>query len=119
MEEKFDKVKNQGMSTMDKSDAIKLCKGYLRKVKHSDIGFSEAWLFGSFARGSQHDNSDVDIAIILKEGVKKSFDMEVQLMLIRKGEETIIEPHAFTKDEFNNNTPIVIQIMKNGERIEI
>ncbi len=104
---------------MDKSDAIELCKGYLRKVKRSNIGFSEAWLFGSFARGSQHDNSDVDIAIVLKEGVEKSFDMEVQLMLIRKGEETLIEPHAFTKDEFNYYIPIVNQIIKYGERIKV
>ncbi len=104
---------------MDKNDAIKLCKGYLRKVKNSDIGFSEAWLFGSFARGSQHDDSDVDIAIVLNEGIVKSFDIEVELMLIRKGEETIIEPHAFTNDEFNFNTPIVNQIMKTGERIKV
>ena len=104
---------------MDKNDAIKLCKGYLRKVKNSDIGFSEAWLFGSFARGSQHDDSDVDIAIVLNEGIVKSFDIEVELMLIRKGEETIIEPHAFTNDEFNINTPIVNQIMKTGERIKV
>ncbi|HEC42552.1 MAG TPA: nucleotidyltransferase domain-containing protein [Bacteroides sp.] len=107
------------MSTMDKIDAVKLCKRYLLKVKHLEIGFTEAWLFGSFAHGNQHENSDVDIAIVLNEGVEKSFDLEVQLMLIRRGEETRIEPHAFTKDEFNNFTPIVSQIMKNGERIEI
>jgi hypothetical protein len=40
-------------------------------------------------------------------------------MIIRKGEETAIEPHAFTKDEFNFNVPIVNQILKYGEKIEI
>jgi predicted nucleotidyltransferase len=84
------------MSTMDKVDAVELIKRYLRKAKNSEIGFSEAWLFGSFAKGNQHENSDVEVAIDLREGVEKTFDMEVQLMLIRKGEETIIEPHAFT-----------------------
>src|SRR5690554_2286692 len=62
---------------------------------------------------------NIDIAIVLKDNVEHTFDTEVQLMLTRKGEETIIEPHAFTKDEFNNNTPIVFQIIKHGIRIEL
>jgi uncharacterized protein len=104
---------------MDKSDALKIIRGYLQRVKNSDLGLSEAWLFGSYAKGNQHDNSDIDIAIVLKEKGVHSFETEVQLMLIRKGEETAIEPHAFTKDEFNYNVPIVYQILKYGEKIEI
>ena len=38
-------------------------------------------------------------------------------MIIRHGEETLIEPHAFTKDEFNEKLPIVNQIIQNGEKI--
>ena len=40
-------------------------------------------------------------------------------MVIRRGDETLIEPHAFTKDEFDDNMPIVSQIIKYGEKIEI
>jgi len=104
---------------MDKDDALKISKGYLRRVQSSDLGFSEAWLFGSYVKGNQHDNSDIDIAIVLKDNVKHTFETEVKLMVIRKGDETLIEPHAFTKDEFNDNVPIVCQIIKYGERIEI
>jgi uncharacterized protein len=104
---------------MDKNDALKIIRGYLQRVKNSDLGLSEAWLFGSYANGNQHDNSDIDIAIVLKDKGTHTFETEVQLMLIRKGEETAIEPHAFTKDEFNFNVPIVYQIIKYGEKIEI
>lgn len=104
---------------MDKIDALKLSKGYLQRLKNTNIDFSEAWLFGSYAKGSQHDNSDIDIAIVLKDNVNHTFDTDVQLMLIRKGEETIIEPHAFSKEEFDFNVPIVNQIVKYGERIKI
>ena len=38
-------------------------------------------------------------------------------MVIRKGEETLIEPHAFTKEEFDKTVPIVNQIIQYGERI--
>ena len=104
---------------MDKDDALRISRAYLNRLKASNIGFSEAYMFGSFAKGNFHDNSDIDIAIVLKDNVEHTFDTEVQLMLTRKGEETIIEPHAFTKDEFNNNTPIVFQIIKHGIRIEL
>jgi predicted nucleotidyltransferase len=102
---------------MDKNDAIRISKSYLLKLKNSDIGFAEAWLFGSFAKGNHHENSDIDIAIILEDNVTHTFDTEVKLMIIRKGEETMIEPHAFSKDEFNDKIPIVKQIIDYGIRI--
>ncbi len=104
---------------MDKNEALRISKGYLQRVQNSDLGFSEAWLFGSYAKGNQHDNSDIDIAIVLKDNVNHTFETEVKLMVIRKGDETIIEPHAFTKAEFDYRTPIVNQIIKYGVRIEI
>jgi len=104
---------------MDKNDALRISKGYLLRLKMTNVGFSEAWLFGSYATGSQHENSDIDIAIILKDNENHTFETDVRLMMIRKGEETIIEPHAFSKEEFDINVPIVNQIMKYGEKINV
>jgi len=104
---------------MDKIDAIKLSIKYLLRLKKSEIKFTDAWLFGSFATGKQNRNSDVDLAIILDDDEVKDFDTEVKFMLIRMGEETIIEPHIFSRDEFNVNNPFVNQIIKYGERIAI
>ncbi len=101
---------------MDKESALKLSREYLVKVKKNKIEFSEAWLFGSFARGSNHENSDIDIAIVLSKN-DKSFDTEVKLMTLRTGEETLIEPHAFNKDEFKLSIPIVYQIINNGLKL--
>jgi predicted nucleotidyltransferase len=103
---------------MDKNDAIRLSINYLNKLKSSNIRFSEAWLFGSYAKGSQHENSDIDIAIVLDDSISYTFETEIQLMIIRKGEETMIEPHAFSKEEFNNSIPIVKQILDYGIRIK-
>lgn len=104
---------------MDKNDAIRIGKSYLRRLQNSDLGFSEAWLFGSFAKGNQHDYSDIDIAIVLKDYVIHAFDTDVRLMVARNGEETIIEPHIFSKDEFDFKVPIVSQILNYGIRLEI
>ncbi len=102
---------------MDKNDAIRISINYLNRLRNSEIHFSEAWLFGSYAKGNQHEDSDIDIAIVLEEGNANSFDTEVQLMVIRKGEETRIEPHAFSKEEFNLSIPLVKQILNHGLKI--
>jgi len=101
---------------MDKDAAIKLIKNYLIKVRKSKIEISEAWLFGSFARGNNHENSDIDLAIVLAKN-NKTFETEVKLMTLRTGEETLIEPHAFNKDEFEMNSPLVYQILQSGLRL--
>lgn len=103
---------------MDKETAIKLSNNYLLKVKKNNIDFSEAWLFGSYAKGNNREDSDIDIAIVLSNN-NKSFEMEVMLMNIRSGEETIIEPHAFNKNDFNSNSPIIYQIVHNGMKLNI
>ena len=59
---------------------------------------------------------DIDLAIVLEDR-ENSFDIEVQLMLIREGEETLIEPHVFTKQEFDPHQPIVEQILSNGAKL--
>jgi len=102
---------------MDKNTAIKISKNYLQKVRKNHIDFSQAWLFGSFAKGNNHENSDIDIAIVLSDN-SKNFNIEVKLMTLRTGEETIIEPHAFNIDDFEINNPIVYQIIHSGLRIE-
>ena len=102
---------------MDKINAINLSIQYLKRLKDNNINYSDAWLFGSYATGLQNANSDIDLAIVLNDSERK-FDTEVKLMIIRNGEETLIEPHAFTKEEFNENTPIVNQIINNGEKIK-
>lgn len=103
---------------MDKATAIKLSRKYLIKVRKNKIEFSEAWLFGSFANGNNHENSDIDIAIVLPKN-NKTFEMEVMLMTLRTGVETMIEPHAFNKNDFEINSPIVYQILHNGFKINI
>jgi predicted nucleotidyltransferase len=104
---------------MDKTDALKISRNYLLRLKENKINFSDAWLFGSYARGNQVENSDIDIAIVMNNDTPISFDTEVKLMIFRKGEETFIEPHVFSKNEFDLSEPLVEQIVKYGELIQI
>ncbi len=60
-------------------------------------------MFGLYVTENQNENSDIDLAIVLDDSEQISSNAEVKLMVIRFGEETIIEPHPFTKDEFDIN----------------
>jgi predicted nucleotidyltransferase len=101
---------------MDKNDAIKLSKRYLGKLHDSGIEVLSAYLFGSYAKGGFTDDSDIDLALVLPDN-QYSFDTDVKLMTLRRGDETLIETHTFTQKQFVAITPIVSQIKQYGIRI--
>ena len=107
------------MSVMDKTDALEIGRNYLLRLKETDLDFSDAWLFGSYAKGNQHKDSDIDIAILLNNNSAISFDTEIKCLTCRKGEETMIEPHLFSKIDFDKSKPLVEQIIKFGVTIYV
>jgi len=105
---------NKRMSIMDQADALAISRNYLLRLRETNFNFSDAWLFGSYAKGNQHRDSDIDVAIIVNDNTPVSFETEVKLMTCRKGEETMIEPHVFSKSDFEQSLPLVEQIIKFG-----
>jgi len=101
---------------MDKNDAIKLSKQYVKKVKQNHITVLDVWLFGSYAKGNYNIDSDIDLALVLPEN-SISFDTNVRLMALRKGDETMIETHTYSQHDFLTCTPIIEQIKQFGFRL--
>jgi predicted nucleotidyltransferase len=101
---------------MDKNDAIILIKNYIEKLNTAGINVLDAWLFGSYAKGNYHENSDIDLALVLPDNFL-SFDTDVKLMAIRQGNETIIETHTYSKNDFQSDLPIISQIKQYGLHI--
>jgi predicted nucleotidyltransferase len=101
---------------MDKNDAINLSRTYVEKVKQNHIDVLSAWLFGSYAKGNYTDDSDIDIALVLPENTL-SFDTDVKLMALRKGNEIMIETHIYSQNDFSTNMPVIKQIKQYGLRL--
>ena len=110
---------NQRMSNMDQTNALAISRNYLQRLKEMNFNFSDAWLFGSYAKGDQHKDSDIDIAIVMNDNTQVSFETEVKLMTCRKGEETLIEPHVFSRSDFEETSPLVNQIVNFGVLIHL
>ena len=103
---------------MDKKYAVKIINDYIKRLLLNKIDIHSAYLFGSFAKEKNHEDSDIDLAIVLNK-IKNSFETEIKLMTLRKKGETIIEPHIFEKDSFTKVNPFINEILNTGIQIKI
>ncbi|MCF6360872.1 MAG: nucleotidyltransferase domain-containing protein [Cyclobacteriaceae bacterium] len=100
---------------MDKKEAIKIAKRYISSISKK-YPIENAILFGSFAKGINHADSDIDIAIVFKT-VDDIIDMQIELLCLRSDDDLLIEPHPFTVSDFEVANPVVAEIMKDGIEI--
>lgn len=102
---------------MDKREALNIAIKYAYEVK-TKYDPVKIVLFGSYAKGNFNDDSDIDIAIILKD-FDNLIDTQVDLMRIRRRIDSRIEPHPFRERDFNASNPIVSEIVKYGENVMV
>lgn len=100
---------------MDKNEAIKIAKRYVKRISRK-YQIEYAILFGSFAKGTNHADSDIDIAIIFRSA-DDIIDLQIELMKMRSDDDLLIEPHPFNKSDFNLSNPVVAEIIRNGIEI--
>lgn len=75
-------------------------------------------LFGSCAKGTDSEHSDIDIAVVFQD-YPDNFDMQMNLMRLRRNIELRIEPHPFRLEDFNHDNPLASEVIKNGIEIDI
>jgi len=107
---------DKGVARMDKKDALSLARQYASVIK-ANYDCDRIFLFGSYATDAHHDESDIDIAVILKE-FENSMDMRLELMRLRRKIDSRIEPHPFREKDFNMSDPVAYEILKHGRRID-
>lgn len=75
-------------------------------------------LFGSYAKGTQREDSDIDIAIITDDIKTDKFDEEVNLMQLRNNIDYRIEPHIISVKHYENDeTPFVVEVKNTGIKV--
>ncbi|MDR2466316.1 MAG: nucleotidyltransferase domain-containing protein [Prevotellaceae bacterium] len=102
---------------MDKKDAIETAQQYVYEVG-AKYPLTRALVFGSFAKGTSHEDSDIDVAVVIKES-DNIFDTQVDLMHMRRNDNLRIEPHAFREDDFDTDNPLVHEILQTGVALKI
>ncbi|HLC69658.1 MAG TPA: nucleotidyltransferase domain-containing protein [Patescibacteria group bacterium] len=101
---------------MAKDQAIKIVKNYARKLRAGRFPAAQVYLFGSFAKNTAHEDSDIDVAVVSDKLSK--LENSFWLRRIRREVDLRIEPHSFTVRDFKNETsPLVAEIKKYGIRV--
>ncbi|MFA1819584.1 nucleotidyltransferase domain-containing protein [Virgibacillus oceani] len=91
---------------------------FLSKIS-ADIPVKKAVLFGSFANGTYHEDSDIDLAIF-SEYFENVLRVEGTTYLLIQAQEFDLDlaPIAFTGKEYDERLGIVDQILKTGIDVE-
>jgi len=100
---------------MDKAEAIRIAQQYLELLT-PQYEIEEAIIFGSFAKGTNHADSDIDLAIVLNN-VKDIIDTQIDMMKLRRKVDLRIEPHPFNLEDFNITNPVVNEILNHGIKV--
>lgn len=96
----------------------KIIIDFINALGKNNFHIQKVFLFGSYANGTNNDNSDIDVALIFDEYISDRFDTQVELMKLRRNIDLRIEPHPFDNSSFNLNNPFVYEIVHSGIEID-
>ncbi|MDP3930246.1 MAG: nucleotidyltransferase domain-containing protein [Bacteroidota bacterium] len=99
---------------MDKIEALNKVKQYHQLLgKH--MQFETMYLFGSYAKNSTHEDSDIDVAVIVNNLDMDFFDVNPLLWKLRREIDDRIEPILI--DSAHDNSGFINEIRKHGIEI--
>lgn len=99
---------------MDKKQAYGIINKFVEKVI-PEYNPEKIVLYGSYARGTNHVESDIDIAIIVSEVEGSFLEREARLYKIRRGIDSNIEPILLESN--NDKSGFLEHILSYGEVI--
>lgn len=95
---------------------IDTAKQFIRSIPES-LGLKKAFLFGSYAKGNAHTDSDIDIAVVIGH-MDDFFSVQMQLMRLRRTIDLRIEPHPIWEGDFNMQNPFAYEIQQTGVELK-
>lgn len=94
---------------------LDIVKEYVQEIsKYYKV--QEVYLFGSYAKGTNNEDSDIDVAIIINSN-ENTFDLLVDLMMYTENIDLRIEPHPIKVKDFEEGNPFVQEILETGLKV--
>jgi predicted nucleotidyltransferase len=99
--------------------AIKIAEDYVREIEAQGVRLRVVILFGSFAKGTQHEWSDIDVALVADDFTGLGFiDKKRFPYLGIKQPYLRIESKTYPTDYFRAGDPFIEEIKKEGIAIK-
>lgn len=100
------------------NETKKIVERFVEYLEDHNFSVSQAYLFGSFAKGNFHKFSDIDVAIVSNKFKKNWNNNEDHLWQIRHNIDVRIEPIGYQPKDFTEKDPLVYEIKNFGVRIK-
>lgn len=103
---------------LTKSIALETANKFLKSLKQNGFNPTQAYIFGSVARGEIHEYSDIDLAVWDRNFVGvPHLDIEKTYPLLRGFKQ--IELHTYNEADTEETNPFIEVIKKTGFSIPI
>lgn len=98
-----------------RNEIEKIVEDYINVLKEK-FNIVEVYLFGSYAKGIEREDSDIDIAIVSNDFIDR-MDAMIELLMLKTDIDLRIEPHPFNQEEFQDGNPFVEEIKNTGLKV--
>lgn len=96
----------------------KLLKQYYQTLIDHKIKVDKLIIFGSYAKNSAKDWSDLDVCVVSSQFGKNNFEDGVLLQQLATSIDPMIQPHPFHPDDFHDKWNVFAsEILKYGQEI--
>jgi len=99
---------------------IETVRNYAHRIEANGVHLKTVILYGSFAKGTQHEWSDIDVALVADEFTGFYFD-DAKLIPYMGFKQpypyTLIEAKTYPTDYFEQGDPFIEEIKKTGIKI--
>jgi len=103
---------------LTRNAAIETVRNYAHEIQARGINLRTVFLYGSFAKGTQHEWSDIDVALVADEFSGFTFDDKKLFPYIGIKDPYIrIEAKTYPTDYFQQGDPFIEEITKTGIKI--
>lgn len=94
-----------------------IIKKFVEEASKDNIQISQAILFGSYAKGTNHELSDIDLAVVSEDfdGISFYDCQKLNDAMLRTSID--IETHPYRPEDFTSDNPFVQEILEYGIRI--
>lgn len=101
------------------ASALAVIRKFLETLMAHNIHVQSAYLFGSYAKGSENKWSDIDVAVVSSDFSDDRFEEGVRLMKLSSHIDSRIEPVPFRPDSFSDDDPLAWEIKRHGIKVEV
>jgi len=102
---------------LTRNAAIDIVNSYAREIQAHGVRLQTVILYGSFAKGTQHEWSDIDVALVADEFEGLPTDIYRFSSVAVKKPYIRIEPNTYPTQYFKEGDPFIEEITKTGVKI--